>query len=116
MDLKARADRRVKNAIDRIVRGYKPKKVILHGSFARGDHHEGSDVDLIIIKDTQDRFADRIEKVLEFCTGEVAVQPLVYTEAELERMLAEGNSFVQTALREGVVVYEAQSSGREKPR
>ncbi len=53
--------------------------------------------------------------MLEFCTGEVAVQPLVYTEAELERLLAEGNSFVQAALREGVVVYEART-GREKPR
>jgi len=76
VDFKARADRRVKEAIDRIIRGYQPKKVILHGSFARGDYHEGSDIDLIIIKDTSDRFADRIEKVLEFCTGEVAVQPL----------------------------------------
>ena len=30
--------------------------VILHGSFSRGDFHEGSDVDLIVVGDFRERF------------------------------------------------------------
>lgn len=52
--------------IDRIIAGYRPQRVILHGSFARGDYHEGSDVDLVIVKDTDARFVDRIEQMLVF--------------------------------------------------
>lgn len=92
--------------LENIIAGYSPRRVILFGSFARGDAHEGSDLDLIIIKDTEERFADRIEHVLEFSDGEMAIQPLVYTPEEVERMLQQGNSFVEKALQEGIVVYE----------
>ena len=92
--------------IGRITVGYRPQRIILHGSFARGDHHEGSDVDLIIVKDTDVRFVDRIEQVLEFSCGECAIEPLVYTERELDTMLAAGNAFLEKALEEGVVIYE----------
>lgn len=34
------------------LRAYRPQRVILYGSFARGDDHALSDVDLLIIKET----------------------------------------------------------------
>ena len=92
--------------IDRIIAGYRPQRVILHGSFARGDYHDGSDVDLLIVKDTGARFVDRIEQVLAFSNGEWAIEPLVYTHEELDTMLAAGNAFLEKALEEGVVIYE----------
>jgi hypothetical protein len=36
----------------------------------------------------------------------MAVEPLVYTEKESDLMLAEGNSFLEKALEEGIIVYE----------
>lgn len=39
--------------------------VYLYGSFARGEIHEGSDIDLIIVGDFKERFFDRIGKILE---------------------------------------------------
>jgi predicted nucleotidyltransferase len=98
--------RAAQEVIDRIIAGYRPQRVILHGSFARGDPHEGSDVDLLIVKDTGDRFVDRIEQVLAFSNGEWAIEPLVYTRQELDAMLAAGNAFLEKALEEGVVIYE----------
>lgn len=89
-----------------IARGYKPQKIILFGSFARGDYHQGSDLDLIIIKNTRVRFLDRMEEVWNFCTEDMVVQPIVYTEKEIVQMLKGGNSFLETALVEGKVVYE----------
>lgn len=85
---------------------YRPKKVILFGSFARGEAHGLSDIDLIVIKETQKRFVERISEVLELCDTAIPIEPLVYTPAEIEQLLAEGNSFISQALREGRVLYD----------
>ncbi len=92
--------------MDCIVRHYDPDKVIVFGSYARGDIHEGSDLDLLIIKDTPERFTDRIGTVLRACSFDTAIEPLVYTHAELQRMIDRRNDFILTALREGKVAYE----------
>ena len=97
---------RIRKAVDAIVRGYSPRQVWLYGSFARGDFHEGSDIDLIIIKESDKRFIDRIDEVLQYCPAGVAVEPLVYTSGEKEAMLAKGNTFLEQAFAEGVLVYE----------
>ena len=63
---------------------HKVKKVYLYGSFARGDLHEGSDIDLIIVGDFEGRMPQRIGKILDLTS--LPVEPLVYTEAEFEQM------------------------------
>jgi len=96
----------VHRVIDSIVLGYSPGQIWLYGSYARGDFNQGSDLDLIIIKETDKRFADRIEEVLQYCPGGIAVEPLVYTMHEKEMMLAEKNTFLVQAISEGVLVFE----------
>jgi predicted nucleotidyltransferase len=104
--------RLVDRAVDAIVRAYDPLRVVVFGSFARGDTHEGSDLDLIVVKETDERFFRRIGRVRDACADiAIDVQPLVYTPAELEEMLASGNSFLETALAEGVVAYERDATG-----
>ena len=39
---------------------YAPERVILFGSHARGDTHQGSDIDVLIIKETERKFLDGI--------------------------------------------------------
>jgi predicted nucleotidyltransferase len=63
---------------------HKAKKVYLYGSFARGDFHEGSDIDLIIVGAFEGRMPQRIGKILDLTS--LPVEPLVYTEAEFEQM------------------------------
>jgi predicted nucleotidyltransferase len=103
LNLESTPARRV---INRIIRRYRPKKIIVFGSFARGDVHQGSDLDLIIIKNTKQKFLRRMDAVLDLCDGEIAVEPLIYTEAEFEKMLKEGNDFLETVVSEGKVIYE----------
>jgi predicted nucleotidyltransferase len=97
--------------IDRVVealRAYEPEKVILYGSFARGDYHAGSDLDLIIIKETDRPFADRIGDVLRLCRSKIPIEPLVYRPSEIAAMIGRGNDLLNTALKEGIVIYEQQ--------
>ena len=86
---------------------YKIKEIGIFGSFARGDYHATSDLDLLIIKQTSRRFLDRIGDVLMLCDYSIPLEPLVYTPEEIDRLLAEGNTFLETVLAEGVVVYES---------
>ena len=62
----------------------KVKKVYLYGSFARGDFHEGSDIDLIIVGEFEGRMHERIGRILDLTS--LPVEPLVYSEAEFEQM------------------------------
>jgi predicted nucleotidyltransferase len=63
---------------------HKVKKVYLYGSFARGDFHEGSDIDLIIVGEFEGKMPQRISKILDLTS--LPVEPLVYTESEFEQM------------------------------
>ena len=95
--------------VDAIVAGYRPDRVIVFGSLARGDVCDVSDVDLLIIKSSATgRLLERIGEVLQFTSGRIQVEPLVYTQSELDRMVRQGNPLVTQALREGQVVYDRQ--------
>ncbi|HIE39220.1 MAG TPA: nucleotidyltransferase domain-containing protein [Anaerolineales bacterium] len=101
---------RFQEELDRILEGlrqYRPLKVILFGSFARGDDHALSDIDLVIVKETDRPFAERTGDVLALCDYSIPLEPLVYTPEELARLQAEGNPFIEQVLREGKVIYES---------
>ena len=76
------------------------KEVYLYGSVARGEIHEGSDIDLIVVGDFKERIFERIGKILDLT--DLPIEPLVYTEEEWETLLAEGNPFVNKILKEAI--------------
>ncbi|MBI4321246.1 MAG: nucleotidyltransferase domain-containing protein [Chloroflexi bacterium] len=82
------------------------KKVLLFGSLARGDYTPHSDADVIVILYEDDRrIVDRIPEFLKaFLPAPVPVDVFPYTEAELDRMLQQGNSFIQRAMREALTL------------
>ena len=94
-------------------RWYDPDRIILFGSHARGE--PAADIDVVLIKDTADRFLDRLEVVYERWKLPVAVDILVYTPAEWARMIAEERGFILRILREGREIYAVSQrpSGRE---
>lgn len=82
------------------------KKVILFGSYATGKATRRSDLDLLIIMDTQKRFFNRhddFEDIYEAFKG-FAVDLLIYTPEELERI--SHRRFIKDILNQGEVVYE----------
>ncbi len=85
---------------------YDPQRVILFGSRARGDDDEYSDLDLVIIKETEERFLDRLERVYELVKPTFAMDVLVYTPQEFAEMQERDNPFIEMVLKEGVVIYE----------
>jgi predicted nucleotidyltransferase len=83
-----------------------PEKIILFGSYCTGQIGEWSDLDLVIIKETEAPFLDRTRRVLELLKPKVGVDVLVYTPAEFERMSRERAFVRQEIVGRGKVIYE----------
>lgn len=81
-------------------------RVVLYGSYARGDFNADSDVDLLILKETNERFIDRIASALAVTGARIPVEPIVYTPEEIEEMRARRSGLLADAEREGKVLYE----------
>ncbi len=94
--------------IQQIVAAYAPERIILFGSYAYGEPHAHSDVDLLIIKETDKRPLDRwmeVKRLLRDRSRAVSISPLVYTRGEIEHRLAIKDFFIKKVLEKGEVVY-----------
>ncbi len=92
--------------IKEIIDKYKPQKIILFGSTARKDTGIMSDLDLLIIKETSERFVDRIVNLFKLTKPKCAVDMLIYTPGEITKMMEEENPFIKAVFNEGKVIYE----------
>lgn len=98
----------ISEILDKILKGYQPKKVILFGSYAYSEPAEDSDIDLLIIKNTDKRPVDRwveVKRILRDSSRTLPVSPLVYTEKEIEERMAIKDFFVEEILEKGEVLY-----------
>jgi hypothetical protein len=100
----------VKRFLNLIIKKFNLKKIIVFGSFARGDYHKGSDLDLVIVGEFKDRFIDRIGKIIELNDSDLEIEAMVYTEEEFQKMIQERRPFIEQALEEGIVVYEKKEN------
>ena len=99
---------KISKVVDRIILEYKPIKVILFGSYAYGSPTEDSDVDLLIIKDTDKRPIERwveVKKLLRGVAKTLPISPLVYTQKEVEERTAIKDFFLEEIFDKGEVPY-----------
>jgi uncharacterized protein len=98
----------IEEIVMKIISHYAPLKVVLFGSYAYGQPHEESDIDLLIIKETDKRPLERwteVKKLLRDRNRSIRVTPLVYTPQEVEDRLARKDFFIQEILEDGTVLY-----------
>ncbi len=95
-----RVNRQVRDLACEIRSRRRVSAIILYGSFARGDFHEGSDVDLIVVGDFPERHHKRAAAILDLT--DLPVEPLCYTDEEFADLVRDGNPFVLQAMAEGI--------------
>jgi len=98
-----------KKLAKKIAEEYKPEKIILFGSAATGDVREYSDVDLFVIKDTNDRPIKRDQEVLRLLNpirSRIPADVLVFTPEEVARRSEIGDPFILGVLEKGRILYE----------
>lgn len=90
-----------------LVEKYQPEKVILFGSLATGRINEWSDIDLLIIKETDKRPLDRATDVTAMLNyPRIAMDIFVYTPEEVKYLVREGSQFIAEILEQGTILYE----------
>jgi predicted nucleotidyltransferase len=91
----------------RIVESFSPEKVILFGSQASGAPRADSDIDLLVIMNSQLNTIQRAVEVKRACRPRfVSMDVLVKTPEELATRLQQGNLFLRQILEQGRVLYE----------
>ncbi|MBS3053547.1 MAG: nucleotidyltransferase domain-containing protein [Candidatus Aenigmarchaeota archaeon] len=101
---------------DAVLKKYKnlTKSVVLFGSLVRGDFHEKSDIDiLVIIDDTlsrftpemKDRFDDELYDIAKRINESITVQP-AWTLTEFWDMARIGHPLLYTIVRDGWALYD----------
>lgn len=92
--------------VERLAEKYDPDRIILFGSHARGQGREGSDLDLLIVKETDQRPIDRhmeVERLLS--DRRIPLDVFVYTPREVWDLYAAGSTFIEEVIESGRVVY-----------
>jgi predicted nucleotidyltransferase len=95
------------DVVQRILDVGSPRRIVLFGSRARGDARRNSDLDLLIIEDSELPRYRRSPRYLRALVGVFPAKDIVvWTPAEVNAWRDVPNAFVTSALREGRTLYE----------
>ena len=95
--------------VQRILKVAQPDKIILFGSYARGEATTDSDIDILIIQPSDLPRYKRSTPVRLALKGLFPSKDIiVYTPEEVKEWESASTSFIAAALREGRVLYEKE--------
>jgi uncharacterized protein len=97
----------IRKVVRRIALEFHPRRIVLFGSYARGEATEDSDVDLLVVMPFRDRPVKKAVEVLLRVNPPFPVDLLVRTPAAVRRRLRMGDDFTRDILEGGTVLYEA---------
>lgn len=100
--LQRELDRFIPILIDQL----QPQCIIVFGSFAQRRVTEWSDLDLVVVANTDLPFYERLDRVYRGVNPQVGLDVLVYTPAEWADLIASRRFVQEEILNKGRVLYE----------
>ena len=98
---------KINDIAQRIANRFNPEQIILIGSYAKGTQDNGSDIDLLIIQDTDLPSHKRgIDIRLSLVGSKMPFDILVYTRNEFEKEKNDKYSFLHAAVKNSRILYE----------
>jgi len=95
----------IQAVVDHIVQTFEPEQVMLFGSYAAGRPQPGSDVDLLVILDTDDPRQTQRDMALSF-QAPFGLDILVRTPREITDRIRAGDAFLRNIIAKGKILYE----------
>lgn len=96
----------IESITQQILEKYRPEKIILFGSAARGKFSADSDADFLIIKKETPLYgADRIRELSRLIERNIPVDFFIYRPEEFDQRLEMGDPFLKVILKEGKVLH-----------
>ncbi len=96
----------IQRVVWQIVNKFRPMKVILFGSYADGRPTEDSDVDLLIVMDTDEQPIHTAARISAAIDHDFAIDILVFRPADLKASLERKGVFATEVMSKGIVLYE----------
>ena len=98
--------------VARIVARIDPERVIIFGSYAKGAPTSTSDLDILVIKETDAPMARRIDDLKPLPETSVArIDVHVYTPEEVDAYAGDPLSFLHSVLATGRTIYDRSTGG-----
>lgn len=98
----------IEDVVRQIVQKFRPRAIILFGSYAYGNPQPESDLDLLVIIDTSLRETQQALVIAQSLECDWFGRDLmVYTPEKLQQRLDLGDSFLKEIIAQGKVLYEA---------
>ncbi len=101
----------ISEIVERITKRFEVEKIILFGSYAYGNPHRYSDIDLFIQMEGKERPIKRRLKIAQlFKDREVPMDFIVKNHFEIRNRLNLGDPFIKKIMEKGKVLYEKTDS------
>jgi predicted nucleotidyltransferase len=88
-----------------IAEKFQPDKIILFGSYAYGQPHEWSDVDILVVMPARNQI-DQSIRIINTLEAPFSLDLIVRTPKRLQRDWEDGDWFLREILAKGKVLYE----------
>ena len=103
----------INGIVEKIVASIAPEKVILFGSHAHGNATPDSDLDLLVIMETDLPLAERNRKISRLLRPRrLPMDIVVKNPKEIQKSLRRVDPFIHEILKKGVVLYARSEWGR----
>ena len=99
--------KQIKDFGRRLAREFKPRKVVLFGSYANGRPRPDSDVDLLVVMPLAGNPVDKSVEMRLRLRPRFPLDLLIRTPAKIRERLAMGDDFIKDIIEKGKVLYEA---------
>ena len=104
----------IKEAVERLVKAARPQKIFLFGSYARGDAHERSDLDFLVVqKKTRNRRQETVYLQDILRPMRIPVDILIVNEATFNEWENVIGTVFNEAKHEGILYYDASEVGQK---
>ncbi len=100
----------IDSVVQQIIEKFHPLRIILFGSYAYGKPRPDSDVDLLVIMNTQLRESEQAIQILQQLEFLFGLDLLVITPQRLSQRLEWGDSFLREVIDQGKVLYESANA------
>jgi predicted nucleotidyltransferase len=99
--------KQIKDFGRRLVKEFKPRKVVLFGSYAYGKPSPDSDVDILVVMPLNGSPVDKSVEMRLKLQPRFPLDLLVRSPAKIKERLAMGDDFIKDIFDKGRVLYEA---------
>lgn len=104
------SDEQIRDYAQRIAEHFLPEKVILFGSYANGQAHSDSDVDLFVIMNFVGRAPQQAYEIRRAIPKSFPLDLIVRRPQDVEQRLEMGDLFIRDVLSNGKILYEKDHS------